>query len=47
MKTLLLMQDERVLKEIKVGDTITKKQIAEKIKFYFDNFSFLISYKII
>ena len=47
MKTLLLMQDERVLKEIQVGDNITKKQIDEKIKFYFDGFAFLISYKII
>lgn len=47
MKTLLLMQDERVLKEIKVGDNITKKQISETIKFYFDCFAFLISYKII
>lgn len=47
MKTLLLMQNERVLKEIQVGDNITKKQIAEKIKFYFDGFAFLISYKII
>ena len=46
-KLKLINADNTVLKQISVSDTITKKQISDKIKFlYPSNYSF-ITYKLI
>ena len=37
MKIVQLINDDKVIKIIKVGDNITKKQIGDKIKFLFFN----------
>lgn len=47
MKTLQIISNGNVIKEITVGDNITKKQIAGKIKFLYPDFDCLLTFSLI